>query len=135
MLDALPGLIKTDQAYDKISSVSRATEPSALSEVKDLLIGPQGAVVDIQTARETAGKDHPVQVYLIQAQLAAYRNYMVALDRLQNHATVPANDPARIAANAQIVELKRLVLLLKQGQEGQNMIAYWVELCALDEPR
>jgi hypothetical protein len=75
-----------------------------------------------------------VQVYLIQAQLTAYRNFMVALDRLNNHATVPGNHAARIKANAQLKDLNVLLKAQKAGQPGLNLIDYWVELCALDAP-
>ena len=81
-----------------------------------------------------AEKDHPVQIYLLQSQLAAYRNFMVAQDRLNRHATVPANHPARINAGAQLKELDRLLKAQKAGLTGVNLVNYWVELCALDSP-
>ena len=129
VITALPGLVKTDQAYDKIL---RTNTP--LSDIKDLLVGDRGAVADIQNARGKVDRDHPVQVYLVQAQLAAYRNFQVALDRRQNHATVPPNDPALANANAQVKELNRLLKLQGAGDSGQKLVEYWVELCALDRP-
>jgi hypothetical protein len=129
VITALPGLVKTDQAYDKIL---RTNTP--LSDIEDLLVGDHGAVADIQNARAKVDRDHPVQVYLLQAQLAAYRNFMVALDRLQTHAIVPADHPARANANAQLKELNRLLKLQRAGDPGQTLVEYWVELCALDRP-
>ena len=126
---ALPGLVKTDQAYSKILLTN-----SPLADVEALLIGASGAVANIQRGREQVEKDHPVQVYLLQAQLSAYRNFQVAHDRLNNHATVPADHPARTGANAQLKELDRLLKLQKTGQGGANLVTYWVELCALDAP-
>jgi tetratricopeptide (TPR) repeat protein len=126
---ALPGLVKTDQAYDKI-----VRSNTTLVEVEGLLIGERGAVTDIQRARTQTDKDHPVQVYLLQAQLAAYRNYQVALDRLKNHATVSATDPARVQANAQLKELRRLLKAQQPGKPGEDLVNYWVQLCALDVP-
>lgn len=128
VITALPGLIKTDQAYAKILA------NGSLFDVIALLIGDNGAVANIERAREQVERDHPVQVYLIQAQLAAYRNYQVAIDRLNNHATVPAGHPARAKANAQLKDLNVLLKSQKTGQAGQNLIDYWVELCALDAP-
>jgi len=128
VLVALPGLIKTDQAYDKILN------KKPLEEVLALLIGPSGAIANIQNAQLSVDKDHPVQVYLIQAQLAAYRNYMVAQDRLNNHATIAADDPARMKANEQLVELNRLLQSQQPGPAAQTLISYWVKLCALDMP-
>jgi hypothetical protein len=125
VITALPGLIKTDQAYAKIFS------NAPLSEVKALLVDDNGAVANIERARLQTDKDHPVQVYLIQAQLAAYRNYVVAVDRLKNHASVAADDPARLAANRQLKELDRL---LKAQSTGPSLVEYWVRVATLDRP-
>jgi hypothetical protein len=129
VVTALPGLVKTDQAFSKILLPNA---PPA--DVEALLIGGNGAVANIQSGRDQVEKDHPVQVYLLQAQLAAYRNFQVAQDRLNNHATVPANHPARAHANAQLKELDRLLKLQKAGPAGANLINYWIELCTLDAP-
>jgi hypothetical protein len=129
MITALPGLVKTDQAYDKIL---RTNTP--LSDITDLLVGDHGAVADIQNARGRIDRDHPVQVYLLQAQLAAYRNFQVALDRRQNHATVSTNNPAFADANAQLKELNRLLKIQNAGTSGQDLVDYWRQLCGLDRP-
>jgi hypothetical protein len=129
LIAALPGLVKTDQAYNKILLTN-----TPLSDVEALLIGDNGAVANIQIAREQVYKDHPVQVYLIQAQLAAYRNFIVALDRLNNHATVDATHPARAKANAQLKELDRLLKAQQAGDSGSKLVEYWVRLCTLDRP-
>lgn len=129
VVTALPGLVKTDQAYDKIFR-----QNTTLTEVEGLLIGERGAVADIQRARAQTDKDHPVQVYLVQAQLAAYRNYQVALDRLKNHATVAATDPARTNANGQLKDLSRLLKVQQPGRAGEELVNYWVQLCALNAP-
>lgn len=128
IVKALPGLIKTDQAYDKI------VNNKPMQEVQDLLTGPTGAIAGIQNARLMVEKDHPVQVYLIQAQLAAYRNFMVAQDRLNNHATIAEDDPVRKNANEQLAELNRMLKTRQSGPAGQTIITYWVKLCALDMP-
>lgn len=130
LITALPGLVKTDQAYDKALRTN-----TTLAEVEGLLIGERGAVANIQSARGQVDKDHPVQVYLIQAQLAAYRNFQVAFDYLKQHQeTVPATHPARAAANEQLKELRRLFTLEQRGQAGLDLINYWVVLCTLDRP-
>jgi hypothetical protein len=126
VLLALPGLIKTDQAYNKIGLTN-----ASLSDIEALLIGNNGAIANIEKAREQTDKDHPVQIYLLQAQLAAYRNYQVALFRLNNGAVVPADNPARVRANAELKELQRL-LNAQKVKQAEELINYWVELCALD---
>jgi pimeloyl-ACP methyl ester carboxylesterase len=88
-------------------------------------------IANIEKAREQTGKDHPVQIYLLQAQLAAYRDYQVALFRLNNGAVVPADNPARVRANAELKELQGL-LNAQKVKQTEELISYWVELCALD---
>jgi hypothetical protein len=131
VLAALPGLIKTDQAYNKILTNGTTGNSALLVEVEALLIGPNGAVANVQSARGLVDRDHPVQVFLIQSQLAAYRNYVVGQDRLNNHAIVPATHAARTNANAQLKDLDGLV---KTQTGGQELINYWARLCALDLP-
>ena len=125
LLRALPGLIKTDQAYQKIM------ERKPLPEIEQLLVSGNGAVADVQAAREGVDRDHPVQVFLLQAQLAAYRNFTVAEFRLNNNATVPLDHPARVKASTQLRELDRLC---KASGAGPNLVNYWQKLCALDFP-
>jgi hypothetical protein len=60
---------------------------------------------------------------------------MVAKDRLGNHATVPADHPARAQANVALKELNRLLKSQDTGPDGQKLIQYWVRLCALDIPQ
>jgi len=129
LLSALPGLIKTDQAYAK----SLITN-SSLADIEALLVGPNGAVANIQSARELADKDHPVQVYLVQAQLAAYRNFTIALDRLNNHSVVPENHPAVANAALQLRELDRLLRLQIGNTSNQQLVNYWAKLCGLTPP-
>jgi len=133
VLAALPGLIKTDQAYAKIlkaSSFDEENKKVALGEVTELLTGSSGAIDDIQKARVVAD-EHPVQIYLIQAQLAAYRNFMIALFRLKNHEIVSEKAPEREKANIQLKELNELV---KGKPSGPALISYWAKLCNLDMP-
>jgi len=125
LLRALPGLIKTDHAYQKI------LEGKPLTEIEQLLVSSDGAIADVQAAREVVDRDHPVQVFLLQAQLAAYRNFTVAEFRLHNNATVPVDHPARSKANQQLKELDRLC---KTSGAGPNLVNYWQKLCALDMP-
>jgi hypothetical protein len=125
LLRALPGLIKTDQAYLKIM------DQRPLMEIEQLLISGSGALADLQAAREVVDGDHPVQVFLLQSQLAVYRNFTVAEFRLNNHATVPVDHPARMKANTQLKELDRLS---KASGAGPNLVNYWQKICALDLP-
>jgi len=128
LLAALPGLIKTDQAYSKILN------NSPFAEVEALLTGPNGAIADIQNARANTDKDHPVQIYLVEAQLAAYRNFTVAMDRLNNHATVPPDSLVRTNAITHLSELNGLIRVQKPGPSAQELVNYWARLCGLPTP-
>lgn len=129
LLLALPGLIKTDQAYAKI------LDKQSFPAIKELLVGDAGAVSDIRKARAAVGDKHPVQIYLIQAQLAAYRNYMVAVDELQQKATVPAGDPARLAAQDNLRQLNDVLRELSTDDaQRKALVQYWAKLCALAVP-
>ena len=135
MLMALPGLIKTDQAYAKIKAFNKDKKDSLeivedLQEIKDLLTDERnGAVKDIQNARNFLEKKHPVQIYLIQAQLAAYRNYMVALYEINNQ-LVDEQDPARKKANNQLKAFEELIEKLhKEDSELKKLHKYWKNLC------
>jgi hypothetical protein len=127
LLAALPGLIKTDQAYFKTMT------HGAFTDIQALLIGDNGAVADLQNARAVVDKDHPVQIYLIQAELAAYRNFEVAQDRL-NHSTVDPGHPARANAVTQLNELDRLMKLQEPGTGAPALVTYWQKLCGLPPP-
>jgi tetratricopeptide (TPR) repeat protein len=123
---ALPGLIKTDQAYDKI-----ARKSASFAVVKDLLVGSQGAVSDLTQARASVDKEHPVQVYLIQSQLAAFRNFIVARVEL-----VPNNEPVAsphaVLAQQQLDELNELLKKLStEDAQRQALVQYWAKLCGL----
>lgn len=131
ILIALPGLVKTDQAYYKIIHTTRTNE---LAEVEAMLVGPSGAVADIENAHTQVDKDHPVQVYLLQAQLAAYRNYQVALERLKNQAVGPFGDPARAKAKAQLAELRRVLEAQGAGKAGEELVKSWSLLCGINVP-
>jgi hypothetical protein len=116
ILVALPGLIKTDQAYEK------TLRKGPLDDIATLLVGPRGAVVDIQNGRASIDSDHGVQLYLIQAQLAAYRNYAVALNLIGNK-PLPGED--RETVRAEIRELDRLVRIHSPGEGGSSIVLYW----------
>jgi hypothetical protein len=126
LLEALPGLIKNDEAYRKIY----AQRP--LPEVEGLL---REAVADVQRARGAVEKTHPVQLYLIQVQLVTYKNLRTAYARLANQTSVPADNPAVGEAQKNFQELSDLLKQVNPDARGQ-MIAYWARVCGdLTVPR
>ncbi len=125
LLAALPGLIKTDQAYFKTLT------NAPFADVEALLIGPNGAIPNLERARALADTNNSVQVFLIQSQLAAYRNYTEALDRLNGRATVPSDSPERANALAGLKELERLVRAQGEPSAAIQLVNYWAKLCGL----
>jgi hypothetical protein len=129
ILAALPGLIKTDQAYGQILGAVPGDHADLLNDVTKLL---NGAIGDIQDARNLVDPDHPVQVYLIQAQLAAYRNFVVANDRLRDPPKTLTTEPERQFANANLKELERVLKKVGPEAAAEEVANKWMEICALD---
>jgi len=117
LIAALPGLIKTDQAYTKMMNAG------TMSDIQALLTGDNGAIANIQSARATVDKDHPVQMYLIEAQLAAFRNFTVALEK---HGLPPLSHTNQIYVDAQgrLHELSQLAQKLG-NTDDQAAVAAW----------
>jgi hypothetical protein len=145
MLQALRGLVKNDQAYRKIvaakvaaKGIDDAAQRQAelkrqLQGVRDLLAGKQGAIADLFHAQQAADRGDPVQLYLLQAQLAAYRNYMQFV-QAETEAPVPAGDPERKRADAALQSLSNLLGETRPEQKGA-LVGYWVKLCGLAPPQ
>jgi len=127
LLKALPGLIKAEQGYEKV------TKKQPFKDVEELLVGPRGAVNDLRGARGCIDKDHPVQVYLIQAQLAAYRTYQVAHLQLQGK-TVAVDDVHLKDAKELLGQLRGLVEHLSAKEQADKLVIYWSRLFGWSVP-
>lgn len=133
LLTALAGLIKIDLAYDQVAGLTtNAAGPAGeavLARVQKRLVGPAdsvepSAVDDLRDARAKVGPDHPLNVYLIQAQLSAFRNYQTAFKRVRG-TRLPANDPAKLEAGHQLHELGQLLERLDAGAAGTTLFTAW----------
>ncbi len=89
----------------------------------------EDAVSDLNAARKKVDSEHEVNLYLIQAQLTAYRNYQVACQHILSHGP-GTDDKALIQAREHLNELKKLCDYLK-SPESTNLIAYWRDLCRI----
>lgn len=133
VLQALPGLIKIDLAYQKITTMHPGDQEQnrALLEnfVQPRLVGltetdTNNAVSILKQARRKAGKDHPVNVYLIQSQLAAFRNYQVAYQT--TYGKSPGDDDfAKKEAEFNLGDLQSLCNELNAGPAGANLVKSW----------
>jgi hypothetical protein len=133
LLAALPGLIKVDEAFTALQRVpaepSPAQRATTLGNVQLLV---SDALTAIDRGRVAGGPAHPVQLYLIQAELAALRNLQVAHERLGegDDRTLPA---AR-RADAQRL-LKQLKCQTERLKAPATIVSYWVgKLTLTPEP-
>jgi hypothetical protein len=133
LLMALPGLIKVDEAFAALQRVpadpSAAQRATALQNVQLLV---SDAVTAIDKGRVAAGATHPVQVYLIQAELAALRNLQFAQQ------TFGEGDdralPAAKRSDAQRL-LKELKCQTEKLKAPDTIVGYWAgKLTLTPEP-
>jgi hypothetical protein len=136
LMTALPGFIMIDYAFDlraapALPPSGSVARTNLVVKVADLTIGRDGAVDVIQIARspDVIEPEHPVQVFLIQAQLAAYRNYRKTYELLDQRG-VPTNAPAHTRAQSQLDDLAKRV----SGPSGQALVAKWAALNILTTP-
>jgi hypothetical protein len=133
LLASLPELRKIDLAYDKMAAMQPGdTEASRLlldREVRPRLVGltvsdDNNAVYILRKARCGAGANHPINAYLIQSQLAAYRNYQVAYQNTYGRS--PGNDDfAKKEAQYNLGDLETLFNNLIFGSSGKTVIESW----------
>jgi hypothetical protein len=124
LLLALPGLIKTDEAFAALQHVPAmpdAGQRAATLDNVQLLIADASTAID--QGRTAADPAHPVHLYLIQARLAALRNLQSARERLGEGA-------GRTLSAEERDEVKRLLKDLTcrtDRLEGKpDVTSYWV---------
>lgn len=124
LLLALPGLIKTDEAFaalQRVPATPDAAQRAATLDTVQLLISDAGHAID--RGRAAAEVAHPVHVYLIQTKLAALRNLQSARERL-------GEGGGRTLSEVERDEVKRLVRDLRcrtERLEGKpDVTSYWV---------
>jgi hypothetical protein len=123
LLLALPGLMKTDEAYAALQRVPAEPTPeqraSTLKNVQ-LLAADAGEAID--RGRGAVEATHPAQVYLIQARLAALRNLQSAHERL-------GDGDARALPPERRLEVRRLLKELRCQAERRELkpeiVGYW----------
>lgn len=91
-------------------SVTELKSVMNVTSLKQLLNG--GAISDLQTAITKSGDNHPIDVFLVQSQLAAYRNYSVGFG--QSYAIPPASIKQTLAFDLAKELVDDLEKLLKE---------------------
>ncbi len=135
ILTALPGLIKIDLAHSRIETMEegKTAENKKIlnSEIRPRLVAQEsGAVYDINLARKKVNKKHEVNIYLIQNQLSAYRNYQVAYQLANKAQSPPDTDKAKEEAKYNLQDLLDVLDVLKISR-SKNLVDYWKYLCTI----
>lgn len=123
LLLALPGLIKTDEAFAALQRVPAEASPAqraATLRNVQLLVADAGEAID--RGRGAVDLAHPVHVYLIQARLAALRNLQVAHERLGDGDARALPPERRAEVQRQLKELKCHAERLGATPE---LVTYW----------
>jgi hypothetical protein len=123
LLLALPGLIRTDEAFAALQRVPAEPSPTqraATLRNVQLLVADAGEAID--RGRGAVDPAHPVHVYLIQARLAALRNLQVAHERLGD-GDARALPPERRAEVQH--ELKELKCHTERLGATPDIVTYW----------
>jgi len=125
LLIALPGLIKTDEAFAALQRLP--AEPSAAQReaaLRSIQLLVSDAAVAIDKGRAAADRTHPVQVYLIQAELAAFRNLQFA------HESLGDGDDRALPAGRR-ADVQRLLKDLRCQSErlkgSPSIVSYWAD--------
>jgi hypothetical protein len=131
LLAALPGLIQNDYSYDLLVNTapqSPLERTNLFERVRPLLVGSDGAISIIEEARSASviETNHPVHIYLIQCQLAAYRNYRRAYELTDRTGDRRDSEPHQ-AAQKHLDDLAGRL----SGPGGQQIVNKWAQLCNL----
>ncbi len=137
LMTALPALIRIDQVH-RFIALRETKENEEMSEndfdanVKTPLLN---ATTLLDEARKLVAPDEPVQIYLIQAQLAAYRNLKIGYRKLapRGRDAVPA--AFKNEAQDRLQDLSDVLLAtIGSGNERSNLLLYWYKLTGLSAP-
>lgn len=122
LFQALPGLIRIDQANQKLAKATPTDVP--FNDVMTLLTDANNI---LQTARNQVGVGHPLQLYLIQSQLAIVRNWQDAI--YKKNLVSPQLDCEIKQARQQCIKLVADLACAQGGggvpQDVRQMLAYW----------
>jgi len=142
IIRALPDLIKIDLAKTMIQEAEYSNneeKKKVLNKVVPLLVEMDttkasrhwSAVQHIKAIRQKLNKTHPIHSYLIQAQLAAYRNYKVAFTSISDssHKFVPDDDKYKKEASYNLKDLEVLITKLEKPEISAKLKRYWAIRC------
>lgn len=126
LMQALPGLIMNDQAYAKIPENIASNTP-LFEEIEKMIVGPgEHALQYLRLSRKAAVKNnHPVKTYLMQAELAAYRNLMGAYTSCKPQRANKPNRWGQSEAHKKTVFLLKCLKDMDQTPEKVVFKLWW----------
>jgi hypothetical protein len=93
------------------------------------------ATTILDDARKLIAPDEPVQIYLIQAQLAAYRNLKIGYRKFAPRGRDSVPGELKNDAQNRLQDLSDVLLaVIGSGKERSNLLLYWYKLTGLDAP-
>lgn len=129
LLLALPGLIKTDEAFAALQRLPPDPAPAqrgATLRNVQVLVADAGEAID--RGRGAVDAAHPVHVYLIQARLAALRNLQSAHERLGEGDDRALPSPRRVEVQRQLKELR---CHAERAGARPEIVTYWANRFSL----
>ena len=137
LMTALPALIRIDQVHHFISlrEIQDNEEMSKSDFDANIRTPLLNATTILDEARRLVAPDEPVQIYLIQAQLAAYRNLKIGYRKFAPEGRDSVPSEFRNAAQDRLQDLSDVLLAtIGSGKERSNLLLYWHKLIGLNAP-
>ena len=137
LMAALPALIRIDRVHHFIS-LGEGIENEEISKNDfdaNISIPLLDASTILDEARRLAAPDEPIQIYLIQAQLAAYRNLKIGYRKFSPEGRDSVPVVIKKEAQDRLQDLSDVLLAtIGSGDERSNLLLYWHKLIGLDAP-
>ena len=137
LMTALPALIRIDQVHHFISLRGRdENEEISKNDFDANITTPLlNAATILDEARRLVAPDEPIQIYLIQAQLAAYRNLKIGYRKFSPEERDSVPGALKDEAQDRLQDLSDVLLAtIGSGDERSNLLLYWHKLIGLNAP-
>ena len=137
LMTALPALIRIDQVHHFISLRERNENEEISKNDFDANIRTPllNATSILDEARRLVAPDEPIQIYLIQAQLAAYRNLKIGYRKFSPEGRDSVPGAVKNEAQDRLQDLSDVLLAtIGSGDERSNLLLYWHKLIGLNAP-
>ena len=137
LMTALPALIRIDQVHHFIALREKNENEEISKNDFDVNIRTPllNAATILDEARGLVAPDEPIQIYLIQAQLAAYRNLKTGYRKFSPEGRDSVPSALKNEAQARLQDLSDVLLAtIGSGDERSNLLLYWHKLIGLNAP-